>query len=80
MPRPKHYGGPGSMAARVWPGPHTRGRLRSPGNGAAAKEDFRESQTYNLQAHEVLRGGFPAVLTPGQYTHHPRCPHLIATL
>ena len=20
------------------------------------------------------------MLTPGQYTHHPRCPHLIATL
>ena len=25
-------------------------------------------------------GGCPAVLTPGQYTHHPKCPHLIATL
>ena len=20
------------------------------------------------------------MLTPGQYTHHPKCPHLIATL
>ena len=25
-------------------------------------------------------GGYRAVLTPGQYTHHPRCPHLIRTL
>ena len=48
--------------------------------GTWAKEDFRESQTYTLQAHQALRGGSPAVLTPGQSTHHPRCPHLIATL
>ena len=25
-------------------------------------------------------GGCPAVGTAGQYTHHPRCPHLISTL
>ena len=48
--------------------------------GAWAKKEFRDSQTYALQAHQALRGGCPAVLTPGQYTHHPRCPHLIATL
>ena len=30
--------------------------------------------------HQALRGGCPAVLTPRQYTHHPRCPHLIHTL
>ena len=48
--------------------------------GAWSKEDFRESQACTLQAHQVLRGGCPAVLTPGRYTHHPRCPHLIATL
>ena len=48
--------------------------------GAWAKEDFRESLTHTLQAHQALRGGCPAVLTPGQYTHHPWCPHLIATL
>ena len=48
--------------------------------GAWVKEDFRESQTYTLQAHQALRGGCPAVLTPRQYNHHPRCPHLIGTL
>ena len=48
--------------------------------GAWAKQEFRDSQAYSLQTHQALRGGCPAVLTPGQYTHHPRCPHLIATL
>ena len=48
--------------------------------GAWAKEEFRNSQSYTLKAHQALRGGCPAVLTPVQYTHHPRCPHLIATL
>ena len=48
--------------------------------GAWAKEEFRASQAYTLQAHQALRGGCRAVLTPGQYTHHPRCPHLIRTL
>ena len=48
--------------------------------GAWAKQEFRDSQAYSLQTHQALRGGCPAVLTPGQYTHHPKCPHLIATL
>ena len=48
--------------------------------GAWAKHKFRDSQAYSLQTHQALRGGCPAVLTPGQYTHHPKCPHLIATL
>ena len=48
--------------------------------GAWAKEEFGASQAYTLQTHQALRGGCPAVLTPGQYTHHPRCPHLIRTL
>ena len=48
--------------------------------GAWAKRKFRDSQTYSLQTHQALRGGCPAVLTPGQYTHHPKCPHLIAKL
>ena len=48
--------------------------------GAWAKQEFRDSQAYYLQTHQALRGGCPAVLTPGQYTHHPKCPHLIATL
>ena len=48
--------------------------------GAWAKNEFRDSQTYSLQTHQALRGGCLAVLTPGQYTHHPKCPHLIATL
>ena len=48
--------------------------------GAWAKREFRDSQAYSLQTHQALRGGCPAVLTPGQYTHHPKCPHLIATL
>ena len=48
--------------------------------GAWAKKEFRDSQAHSLQTHQALRGGCPAVLTPGQYTHHPKCPHLIATL
>ena len=48
--------------------------------GAWAKQEFRDSQAYSLRMHQPLRGGCPAVLTPGQYTHHPKCPHLIATL
>ena len=48
--------------------------------GAWAKQEFQDSQAYSLQTHQALRGGCPAVLTPGQYTHHPKCPHLIATL
>ena len=48
--------------------------------GAWAKQEFGDSQAYSLQTHQALRGGCPAVLTPGQYTHHPKCPHLIATL
>ena len=48
--------------------------------GASAKHEFRDSQAYSLRTHQALRGGCPAVLTPGQYTHHPKCPHLIATL
>ena len=48
--------------------------------GAWAKQEFRDSQAYYLQTHQALRGGCPAVLTPGQYTYHPKCPHLIATL
>ena len=48
--------------------------------GAWAKQEFRDSQAYSLQKHQALRGGCPAVLTPGRYTHHPKCPHLIATL
>ena len=42
--------------------------------------EFRDSQAHFLQTHQALRGGCPAVLTPGQYTNHPRCPHIIATL
>ena len=38
------------------------------------------SQTYTLRTHQALRGGCPAVLTPGHYTHHVQCPHLIQTL
>ena len=48
--------------------------------GAWAKKEFRDSQAYSLQTHQALRGRCPAVLTPEQYTHHPKCPHLIATL
>ena len=48
--------------------------------GAWPKREFRDSQAYSLQTHQALRGGCPAVLTPGQYTHHPKCPQLIATL
>ena len=33
--------------------------------GAWAKDDFRESETYTLQAHQALRGGCPAVLPQG---------------
>ena len=47
---------------------------------AWAKEEFHAFQAYTLQSHQALRGGCPAVLTPGQCTHHPRCPHLIRTL
>ena len=38
------------------------------------------SQTYTLRTHQALWGGCPAVLTPGHYTHHTRCPHLIRML
>ena len=48
--------------------------------GAWAKREFRDSQAYSLRTHQALRGGCPAVFTPGQYTHQPKCPHLIATL
>ena len=48
--------------------------------GAWAKEEFCAPQAYTLQTHQALRGGCLAVLTPGQYTNHPRCPHLIRTL
>ena len=60
-----------------WQTAVTRDEVR---HGARAKEDFGESQTYTLQAHQALRGGCRAVLTPGQYTNQPSCPHLIATL
>ena len=40
--------------------------------GAWAKEEFHASQAYTLQTNQALRGGCPAVLTPGHYTHHPR--------
>ena len=33
-----------------------------------------------LQTHRALRGGCPAMPTPGQYTHHPWCPRLLRTL
>ena len=45
--------------------------------GAWAKEEFRASQAHTLRTHRVLEGGCPAAFTLGQYTHHPRCPHLI---
>ena len=48
--------------------------------GAWAKEAFRASQAYTLETYQALRGGCPAVLAPGHYTHHPRCPHFIRTL
>ena len=48
--------------------------------GAWAKAEFRDSQAHFLRTHQALRGGCPEVLTPGQYTNHPKCPHLIATL
>ena len=38
------------------------------------------SQAYTLQTHQALRVGCPAVFTPEEYTHHPRCPHLMRTL
>ena len=63
-------------SSQTWHTAVTREWVRQ---GAWAKEDFRQSQTYTVQAHQALKGGCPAVLTPGQYTHHPRCPHLIAT-
>ena len=34
MPTQTPSRGPGSMAAKAWPGPHTRGRPRSSGNGS----------------------------------------------
>ena len=40
-------------------------------HGAWALEAFCVSQAYTLQTQQVLRGGCPAVLTPGHYTHHP---------
>ena len=46
---------------------------------ACAKEEFRASQAYTVQTHEALRGACPAVLTLGQYTHHPQFSHLIHT-
>ena len=47
--------------------------------GAWAKKAFLASRAYTLRTHQALRGGCPAVLTPGHYTHHARCPHLIRT-
>ena len=33
--------------------------------GAWAKEEFRDSQSFALEAHRALKGGCPAVLTQG---------------
>ena len=33
--------------------------------GVWAKQEFRDSQAYSLWTHQALRGGCPAVLTPG---------------
>ena len=50
------------------------------GQGAWAKEDFRESQTYTLQTHQALRGGIALPCSPRDNAPTPRCPHLIGTL
>ena len=69
------YGDPGTTAARASPGPPTPGKLLWSGSGSGRVPGQRKRST---SPRPTLCG--LTVLTPGHYTHHVSCPHLIQTL